>query len=149
MSDPLYRREVIRLAADAHGAGHLPAPAATGEAFNPSCGDRVRAELAIVDGCIVALAHETRACVLTQASASILGDRLIQHAKHDVETLRDQITAMLKGGAPPATPFEDFAVLAGAAEHTARHRCVLLPIEAVLNALESLESGEPAGEGSK
>lgn len=47
--DPLYRREILRLAADAMGAGHLPSPDATATAHNPACGDRVTVELA-VDG---------------------------------------------------------------------------------------------------
>ncbi len=45
MSDPLYRKEILRLAADAHGAGRLPQPHRTGTALNPTCGDRVTFEI--------------------------------------------------------------------------------------------------------
>ena len=55
--DPLYRREILRLAADATGAGHLPAPDAAATAHNPACGDRVTVELALADGRVTALAH--------------------------------------------------------------------------------------------
>jgi NifU-like protein involved in Fe-S cluster formation len=42
---------------------------------------------------------------------------------------------MLRGGEIPPAPFADFAALTGAATYRNRHTCVLLPIDAVLNAL--------------
>lgn len=138
MSDPLYKKELLRLAADAHGAGRLANPDATGEAFNPTCGDRVIVDLSLKDGRITALAHDTKACVLSQASASILGETLKGAALDDVEKLANDVAAMLIAKtAPPAAPFDGYAAFEGATEHRNRHRCVLLPIEAVLAALES------------
>jgi nitrogen fixation protein NifU and related proteins len=138
MSDPLYRKEILRLAADAHGAGHLSHPDLSGAAHNPTCGDKVAVELALdPDGCISAMAHDTKACVLTQASASILGDRLKGARQEEVEALANAVAAMLvNDGEPPAPPFEPYAAFQGAVTHRNRHRCVLLPIEAVLDAFE-------------
>lgn len=138
MSDPLYRRELLRLAADAHGAGKLAAPDATGIAFNPACGDKVTVELVIQDGRIVELAHESKACVLTQASVSILGQALCGADRNTIERLREEVAAMLESdGAPPAQPFEAYREFAGAVTYASRHRCVLLPIEAVLAAFQN------------
>jgi NifU-like protein involved in Fe-S cluster formation len=139
MSDPLYRRELLRLAADAHGAGRLSAPQAQGEAFNPTCGDRIIVTLTLDDhGHITALGHETRACVLAQASASILGQAACHLGRTDIQVLRNAVTAMLKGEAPPpGTPVEAYAAFDGALDYAPRHRCVLLPIEALLKALDS------------
>lgn len=138
MSDPLYRKELLRLAADAHGAGRLPSPDATGTAFNPACGDRVTVDLAVSDGRVTAIAHETKACVLTQASASILGATLSGADRFAVETLRLEIVAMLgsEAAAPPA-PFSAYSAFEGAVAYESRHRCVLLPVEAVLAAFEA------------
>jgi NifU-like protein involved in Fe-S cluster formation len=137
MSDPLYRKELLRLAADAHGAGRLDAPHATGHAFNPACGDRVSVQLALGDGRIIDLAHETKACVLAQASASILGSTLRGATRHDIENLHAAVSAMLESNSSsPAAPFDLYAVFEGAAEYRSRHRCVLLPIDAVLDAFE-------------
>ncbi len=137
MSDPLYKRALLRLAADAHGAGRLAHAQAHGEAFNPACGDKVRMELALEAGRIVDLAHETRACVLTQASASILGAHVRGLAREDVADLRKAVEAMLTGTGPaPERPFEDFAALDGAAAIPGRHTCVLLPLDALLDALK-------------
>lgn len=145
MSDPLYRMEILRLAADAHGAGRLENPAGSGTAHNPACGDKVTVDLAVDEtGRVTAVAQEAKACVLTQASASILGDRLNGAGREDVETLANGVAAMLaaNGEAPPP-PFEPYAAFQGAVTHRNRHRCVLLPIEAVLAAFDNLPSQQP------
>lgn len=136
MSDPLYRKEILRLAADAHGAGRLRHPDLAGAAHNPTCGDKVTVEIAVdPNGRVTAMAHDTRACVLTQASASILGERLEGVRQEDIETLANNVAAMLVSNAePPAPPFEPYAAFQGAVTHRNRHRCVLLPIEALLDA---------------
>ena len=137
MSDPLYKRELLRLAADVHGAGGLEGPHAHGSAYNPACGDKVEMDVAIVDGHIVALAHQTKACVLTQASASILGKQAKGLDRDQVQALRGEVTAMLADGAgAPAAPFDVYAALEGAAPFRNRHTCVLLPIDALLAAFD-------------
>lgn len=138
MSDPLYRIDLLRLAADSHGAGRLTSPQATGKAFNPACGDRVVVDLALVDGHIADFAHDTKACVLAQASASILGERLCGATRETIERLGTEIMAMLEGKSPPPNPpFQWYSAFAGAVEYPSRHRCVLLPIEAVLDAFDN------------
>ncbi len=137
MSDPLYAKDLLRLAAAAHGAGRLSPFDAEGTAHNPACGDRVGVTLRLGDtGRVTQIAHETHACVLAQASASILGARLEGTDVAGVRDLRARVASMLKEGAPPPAPFADYSVLAGAASFRNRHACVLLPIDAVLKALE-------------
>jgi nitrogen fixation protein NifU and related proteins len=147
MSDPLYKKEILRLAADAHGAGHLREPHVTGVAHNPACGDKVSVEIAQDDqGRITAVAYDTKACVLAQASASILGQALQGRTRNDVEDLANEIGLMLgSNGPPPGAPFDAYAAFEGVVEHRNRRRCVLLPIEAVLDAFENSEATEPGG----
>ncbi|HEY0106937.1 MAG TPA: iron-sulfur cluster assembly scaffold protein [Rhizomicrobium sp.] len=142
MSDPLYKKELLRLAADATGSGRLAVPCSTGTAHNPACGDKVVVDVALEDGRILAVAHHTFACVLTQASAAILGAEAAGMTRDDVARLRGAVAAMLDGGEAPDAPFDVFAVFDGVADHRNRHKCVLLPIEALLAALEDRE---PAG----
>lgn len=132
MTDDLYPRALLRLAADARGAGTLPNPDARGEAHNPACGDRVGVELTLEGGHIAALAHQTQACVLTQASAALLAQAAPGCDRAGVSALADEIKAMLAGGAAPA----GYEVFRGMAGHAGRHVCVLLPFRAVLDALE-------------
>ena len=137
-SDPLYRKELLRLAADAAGAGRLSRPDASATAANPACGDRITMEITLSDGRIAALAHETHACVLTQASAAILGAHAAGASRADLAALKNAVTAMLKGGTAPAAPFGGYGVFEGVAGHAGRHTCVLLPLTALIQAVESL-----------
>ncbi len=138
--DPLYAKPVLKLAAAATGAGHLPEPNIAGTAHNPVCGDRVSVTMRLdTHGRIAEIAHETKACVLSQASASILGAHLKGADETRVRLLRDAVEAMLKGAKAPASPFSDYAALAGVARHKNRHTCVLLPIDAVLGAFSVAE----------
>ncbi len=141
MSDPLYKKEILRLAADAHGAGRLDAPTVSAEARNAICGDAITVDLVLDgEGRVSAIAHDTKACVLTQASAAILGQALKGASQEDVEILANAVATMLvTKGAPPASPFNAYSTFEGAVEHRNRHRCVLLPIEAVLAAFEKIE----------
>jgi nitrogen fixation NifU-like protein len=141
MSDLLYAKGLLRLAAAATGAGRLDPSDAQGAAWNPTCGDRVSVTMTLDDsGRITGLAHETQACVLAQASAAILAAQLPGHEPAEVENLRTRVAAMLQGDAAPAAPFQEYAVLAGAAQHRSRHKCVLLPLDAVLDALKGVSS---------
>ena len=131
LSDPLYRRELLRLAADAAGAGHLPSADATATVHNPACGDRVTVELTLEGGRIAALAHRTHGCVLTQASAALLAGMAPGRDVAGLGELADSIRAFLKGGPAP----QGYEVFDGVAGHAGRHVCVLLPLEAALKAL--------------
>jgi len=143
MSDPLYRKDLLRLAADAAGAGRLAHPDASATAHNPACGDRVTVEVGMEDGRIADLAHQTQACVLTQASAAILGAQARGLSPADVRALADRVAAMLQGGPEPAPPFSAFGVFEGVAGHKGRHVCVMLPFKAVLEALALSEPAKP------
>jgi NifU-like protein involved in Fe-S cluster formation len=137
MSDPLYKNELLRHAADAVGAGRLAVPCGTASAHNPACGDKVTVDVALEDGRIAALAHDTRACVLTQASAAILGSGATGMDREEIVLLHAAVSAMLTGGSPPDAPFETYAVFDGVAGLRNRHKCVLLPIEAAIAAFDA------------
>jgi NifU-like protein involved in Fe-S cluster formation len=136
MSDPLYAKDLLRLAASAAGAGRLSAFDAEGSAHNPACGDRIAVTLRLDgNGRIVEMGHETSACVLAQASASLLGAHLEGADEVSVRRLRTEVAAMLREGDVPAPPFSGYSALKGAAPFRNRHTCVMLPIDAVLDAI--------------
>jgi NifU-like protein involved in Fe-S cluster formation len=138
MSDPLYAKDLLRLAANAVGAGRLKPFDAEGVAHNPTCGDKVSVTLRLDErGRVTAMAHETSACVLAQASSSILGAQLTGADQDAVQDLRAAVETMLRDGPTPPAPFADYASLTGAALYRNRHACVLLPIDAVLSALKT------------
>jgi NifU-like protein involved in Fe-S cluster formation len=137
MSDPIYKKPLLRLAADAAGAGRLEEPHATGTVHNPACGDCVTVDLALEDGRIAGIAIETKACVLTQASSSILGADATGLNREEIASLHATVQKMLvDDGDPPPAPFNTYQHFDGVCGHKTRHRCVLLPLEAVLLAFD-------------
>jgi nitrogen fixation NifU-like protein len=88
--------------------------------------------MTLSDGRVTALAHQTQACVLTQASAALLAARALGQDRAALAGLADQVRAFLRGGAAP----DGYGVFDGVGEHAGRHTCVLLPLEAALKALE-------------
>ena len=138
--DPLYRRELLRLAADAKGAGHLSAPDATATRHNPACGDRVTVELALEGGRIAGLGHTTQACILTQASAALLATVALGRDQEGLTALAAGVRDFLRDTGPQ-DQLGGFEVFHGLKDHAGRHVCVLLPLEAALLALEQAEPG--------
>src|SRR5690606_37610768 len=117
----------------AHGAGRLDAPTGSADICNPLCGDHVIMDVATVRGRIDALGHDLKACVVCQASASLLADQGRGSDKADLEALLQALNAMLKAqAAPPRGKWAGYADLAGVAPYGNRHRCVTLPVEAAL-----------------
>ncbi|MBU6297799.1 MAG: iron-sulfur cluster assembly scaffold protein [Alphaproteobacteria bacterium] len=148
MSDPLYTKDILRLAAEATGAGRLPAPHGSYSAHNPACGDRSTIDLRIADGRIASMAHDTKACILAQASASILGATLPGHSYGDLVKLKAEVSDMFQTGRQPSAPFSPYLVLREAGQYANRRKCVLLPIDAALKAFEASEMREPGGQGT-
>ncbi len=127
----------MRLAADATGAGRLERPDATITLDNPLCGDRVTVDIKTANGQVAELAQEVRACVLCQASASIVGEQSVGASADDLRETEAAVTAMLRdSAAPPDGRWSDMAVFESVRKFRSRHQCVLLPIEALRSALE-------------
>ena len=132
--DALYPRPLLRLAAAAHGAARLAHPTATAMRVNPLCGDKITLDIEVLDEKIAALGYEVKACVICQASASALAEAVTGQAVTAAASLRAAAKAMLgnEETAPPG--FTDFESVR---PYPSRHACVLLPLDALIEALES------------
>jgi NifU-like protein involved in Fe-S cluster formation len=140
----IYNAAMLRLAAEAAGAGRLPAPDGSAEVINPVCGDRITVDIALQDGRIARLGYEVRACVLTQASASLLGRHAPGRTAAEIAALAAAIEAMLEdAGAAPGGEFAGYAALAPVRAHKSRHSCVMLPLRALRAALAAGGGTDP------
>src|ERR687891_1357468 len=106
----IYNARMLRLAAEAAGAGRLAERDASAEIVNPTCGDRITVDVRTAAGRIAALGYEVHACVLTQASASLLGRHAIDRTAAEIRELAGQVEAMLRAeGTAPAGDWEGYA----------------------------------------
>lgn len=139
MSEDLYAKELLRWAADASLSGALAEPKRSATVNNAMCGDRITIDFAVDPTHeIYECKHETKACVLTQASASMLAAHATGETGDSLLRVKSKIMAMLKDGAePPTGKWGVFGIFAPVREHKSRHTCVLLPFEAAEKALSS------------
>jgi NifU-like protein involved in Fe-S cluster formation len=133
----LYQKQIMRLAANATGEGVMTDPDAESVLDNPTCGDRIKIQVKISDGKITALNHENRSCMLCQAAASVIGENAVGHSRDDIILVREAVEEMLKENLfkniSGWTVLQNFSPVA---EHKSRHACVLLPFDALIDALE-------------
>ena len=133
--EELYPKPILRLAAEAEGARRLPAPDISVVRVNPLCGDRITLDLKIEDERVIALGYEVKACVLCQASASVLARVAPGQTRGHAEQLQAGLKAMLAEDGHPPSGFEAFTATR---PHKSRHACVLLPLDALIEGLESI-----------
>ena len=134
----IYNARMLRLAAEAAGAGRLPDANGSAEIVNPVCGDRIRVDVRTDGGRIAALGYEVHACVLTQASASLLGRHARGRRAAEIRDVAARIEAMLRAeGEAPGGDWSDYGALEPVRAHRSRHECVMLPLRALLAALDA------------
>lgn len=94
--DDLYKEEILDHYWNPHNAGSFPNPTLTAEEHNVTCGDKIRMEF-IVDGDTVGdVRFNGEGCAISQASASMLTDKLKGLPLRQARELTDaDITAML------------------------------------------------------
>ena len=134
MSDQLYQEKIVALAKSKTGAGKLAAPTKTARRDNPLCGDRVIIDV-VVDGQgkVAEIGHQVRGCLLCQASASALASVAIGKDAAGIATLRHDAERAL--GREAGEAHQPFDVFAPVKDHKSRQDCVLLPLEALKDAL--------------
>lgn len=134
MNDQLYQDRIVALAKAKTGAGKLAPPARSARRDNPLCGDRVTIDVRLGgDGRISEIAHQVRGCLLCQASASALASVAVGRDKAGIAALRHDAERAI--GREPGAAAEPFAAFAPVKSHKSRQDCVLLPFEALGEAL--------------
>ena len=133
----MYHEAIMAAAKAATGAGRLDRPQGAGEAYNPLCGDRVRLDLNLDQSRVCEIRQEVWGCVLCEASASVVAAQASGQTREELSAVADAVLQMLKyGGATPSGAWEALAMFEPVADHRSRHECVLLPFEALLQALD-------------
>lgn len=142
-STGLYQDTIKQFAQAAHGHGQLAQYSGEAKLDNPLCGDRVRMQVALADGRIEAVAHETKGCLLCRAAASALGAHAAGLDLAAIEVATAAVEDMLKKGAPLPAGWLELAMFEPARAYPSRYRCVLLPFRALLAALHASPSTLP------
>jgi NifU-like protein involved in Fe-S cluster formation len=140
MADSLYQTAIVEAARRATGKGRLPAPDASVTLDNPLCGDRVTIDLAMADMRVTALGHDVRGCLLCEAAAAIIASHATGATADELRAAAASAASLLKGADVEAI-WPDLRMFLPVRAHKSRHRCVLLPFEALEAALVKAGKG--------
>ena len=141
MLNDVYNKRIMSLAGNIPRIGRLKNPDATATAFSRLCGSKVIVDLNVDDDHRVTdFAHDVKACVLGQASSSLMARHVIGMKLSDIKEIRDIVEKMLKDdGPPPGGRWEEFACLEPIRDYKSRHASTLLTFDAVVDALTQIE----------
>jgi len=89
--DDFYRDYILDHYRHPRNFGHLERVDAQAEDLNPLCGDEIRMELQLGDGVVEDVRFSGRGCAISQASASMLTERIKGMKLADVAALSKDI----------------------------------------------------------
>ena len=138
----LYSQRILEIAANQPVPGRLGHPDATARKVSRVCGSSIEVDIAVRDGLISGYGHRISACALGQTSAAIVATNIVGTPVAEFRALRDRMTLMLKqNGAPPEGRWSDLAYLEPVRDYAPRHNSTMLVFDAVVEALDTLETG--------
>lgn len=145
--EELYRQVILDHYRNPRGSGSIEHPDAHADGYNPLCGDEVTIELMVDDGVIVKAAVRGRGCSISQASASMLADTIVDRSLESVAVLTRQVKSMLdiEDGDPgidperPGAVLGDLEALAGVKQFPVRIKCADLPWTTLEEAIAAID----------
>lgn len=142
----IYSTRLLDLAAEIPCSERLSNPDATATAHSKLCGSTVTVDLRVDQGVVTEFGQTVKACLLGQASASIVGREIVGATLDEIAAVGETMRAMLKeDGTPPTGRWADLALLEPVRPYKSRHASTLLIFEAIDRAIESLptDAAEP------
>lgn len=144
MLDDIYNAKILDFAGNIPRLGHLENPDASAKAHSKLCGSTVTVDVKAQDGVVTDFAHDVKACALGQASSSIMAQHVVGASFDELRAVRETMRRMLKeNGPPPQGRFEDCRYLEPVRDYKARHASTMLTFDAVVDAIDQIESKAP------
>jgi nitrogen fixation NifU-like protein len=135
--DDLYRDVLLEHYRSPRHRGRLAAATHHADGMNPVCGDEVAVDLAMDGDVVTDVAFEGQGCSISQASASMMAERIHERTRAEVALVKDAFEAMLVAGAPAASVLGDLEAFEGVARFPIRVKCALLPWKVLEQGLAS------------
>jgi NifU-like protein involved in Fe-S cluster formation len=144
--DEIYNTRILELAGAISRTDRLGEPDGTATGHSKLCGSTVTVDVKLADGRVSEFGQSVKACLLGQASASVMAREIVGSTPEELRQVGQQMRSMLKeGGSPPAGRWSDLATLEPVRNYKARHASTLLVFDAVEKALdEALAKDAPS-----
>ncbi len=137
----IYSTQLLDLAAELPHSERLAAPDTTATAHSKLCGSTIAVDLQLDGDTITGFGQTVKACLLGQASASIVGREIIGVSTDEIARVGRIMRAMLKEeGPPPDGRWADLALLEPVRPYKSRHASTLLIFEAIDKAIAATQA---------
>jgi nitrogen fixation protein NifU and related proteins len=104
---------------------------------NPLCGDEIHVYAQVEDGKITGIAFEGKGCSISQASVSMMTEKIKGLTTEDAEGLANQFKSMMQGENPQDPDrLGDLVALQGVQKYPVRIKCALLGWNTFLEGLK-------------
>ncbi len=111
---------------------------------NPLCGDEIHVYAQVEDGRITGISFEGKGCSISQASVSMMTEKIKGLSAEDAEGLANQFKSMMQGENPQDPDrLGDLVALQGVQKYPVRIKCAVLAWDVLQDALKG--TGEAAG----
>ncbi|MGH2705062.1 MAG: Fe-S cluster assembly sulfur transfer protein SufU [Actinomycetota bacterium] len=105
---------------------------------NPLCGDEIHLYAQIEDGEITGITFEGKGCSISQASVSMMTEKVKGQPMPDAEDLAQTFKKMMQGENPPDLDrLGDLVALQGVQKYPVRIKCALLAWNTLLEGLKA------------
>lgn len=136
MTAPLYTIEILRLASSLPDPARLERVDGSAQLRSPTCGSTVHIELQLDDDHrVIAVSQQVRACAFGQATAALVAKHAPGRTPDEVAEALAALNEWLDGSRDDPGGW-GLDALAPARSRTSRHGAILLPLRALLAAIE-------------
>jgi nitrogen fixation NifU-like protein len=135
----LYQQVILDHSRNPRNHGEIPPPCLHAHGDNPSCGDEIDVYLRLTDdGHIEDLKFTGQGCAISQASASMMTQKIKGKSKAEAEAIREDFRRVVMGDGAPADEdaLGELILLEGVQKFPQRVKCAMLAWRAVEQALE-------------
>ena len=136
--DEMYREIILDHYRSPRNNRPILKPTKEIESNNPFCGDEIKLQLNIEDGIVTEIGVLGRGCAISQASASLMGEALLEKNINDSLELYSSFRELLTGNLPEdqLDNLGDLLALEGVKKFPIRVKCALLSWSAFSDLIE-------------
>ncbi len=116
----LYRDEILDHYRHPQNYGHLKEPTHQAKQANASCGDEIALELKLSSGRVNQVGFTAQGCAISLAAASLISEHIKGKTVEQIARMR----------------LDDVINLMGGELNPGRHKCALLPLQAIKTAIK-------------
>lgn len=137
--DEIYSTRILEVAGNIPRTERLSSPDATASAHSKLCGSTIAIDLCLDGDVITDFGQDVKACLLGQASASIVAGLIVGSKADELIEVGGVMRKMLKeDGPPPTGKWADLEILEPVRNFKARHASTLLIFDAVEKAINEM-----------